>query len=420
MGTRVPVRAMVCCISVLSIGCSVEDSAIPPFERFDSSGVEVVISHRPRGFETPWTVSKEAILRIGKGREEEPYLFGVVQGAVRLEDESIVVLDSQWRELRRFDRNGDYIVSFGGPGEGSGEFQSVMPPLQRSGDTLIVLDYQGTLTYFDPDGNLLAETPPGGPRPADGNSRGQWQGVLSDGVLWGSRYPLEQARPTGQVYRNPYWVVISDPDRREVIPLAEYRQMAFFRDSEGRTGQYYPFFTTAAVQSRNPVGVLVGDNETFSIDLFESDGTYLRRMVFPGGIQAPGRTLLEETRLAVQKRYEAEAEMRPESPSMVAWAAQLPAPHVWPGFRELVSDEEGFVWAPEFRVGDFMPLLFAAPSKEPYSAWVFHPDGYVLGSVEIPGGFYPYEIGSDYLLGVRVDSLGVNEVVLYGLQRREE
>ena len=407
-----------CILSLLASACSLGGPAQPPFEVSDSSGVEIVVSHGPVGFDTPWTVSDEALLRIGKGRDEDPYLFGIVRGTARLSDGSIVAMDSQWRELRRFDENGAPIVSFGGQGEGPGEFLSIRGFLQRSADTLIVLDNKATLTYFDPSGNLLRRVPAGVSSPADGESFGAWRGVMSDGVLWGGRYPGQQDLPLGEVYRAPFSFVISNHDRTMVIPLAGYRDYAIFRDSDGVEGSYYPAFGTAAVPSRHPVGLLVGDNETFSIDLFESDGTHRRRMVFPGGVLEPTAAQLEAVREVVRKYHEALEERRPQFQTNAAWAAQFPAPEVWPGFHWLVGDELGFVWALGFRVGDNLPLTFSTPSTAPSSAWVFHPDGYVLGSVNLPGGFIPAEIGPDYLLGVEIDSLGVYEVVLYGLEGR--
>ena len=124
-------------------GCASPEPDLPPFEVVDSAGVEVVISHYPVGFESPWTLSKEPVLRIGKGRDEDPYLFQTIRSAVRLSDGSVVVLDSRARELRRFDQRGQHIVTFGGIGEGPGEFKSILGGIARLGDTLLVLDFDG-------------------------------------------------------------------------------------------------------------------------------------------------------------------------------------------------------------------------------------------------------------------------------------
>ena len=73
--------------------CTGRDPSGPAFEVIDSSGVRIVVSHFAQGFEAPWELSKEPLLRIGKGRDEEPYLFGTIGGAARLSDGSVVVMD---------------------------------------------------------------------------------------------------------------------------------------------------------------------------------------------------------------------------------------------------------------------------------------------------------------------------------------
>jgi hypothetical protein len=48
---------------------------------------------------------------------------------------------------------------------------------------------------------------------------------------------------------------------------------------------------------------------------------------------------------------------------------------------------------------------------------IFDPDGRAIGTVESPAGLHVYSIGSDYLLGVRRDTLGVELVEGYRLRR---
>lgn len=48
---------------------------------------------------------------------------------------------------------------------------------------------------------------------------------------------------------------------------------------------------------------------------------------------------------------------------------------------------------------------------------VFAPDGRWLGTVRLPPGLRPLEIGEDYVLGVLTDELDVPHLVRYGLER---
>lgn len=50
---------------------------------------------------------------------------------------------------------------------------------------------------------------------------------------------------------------------------------------------------------------------------------------------------------------------------------------------------------------------------------VFASDGTLLGRVPFPPGIEVLEIGTDYVLGVTEDELGVERVVLHGLVKPE-
>lgn len=81
-------------------------------------------------------------------------------------------------------------------------------------------------------------------------------------------------------------------------------------------------------------------------------------------------------------------------------------PPFQPAYDQLVVDHEGNLWTRHYAIG----------SKR--SNWsVFGPTGRWLGVIEIPVGFTIKEIGSDYVLGVSVDDIGVELVQLYALEK---
>jgi len=364
-------------------------------------------------------LSAEPVLRIGKGREEEPYLFQSIMGAARLSDGSVVVMDWPSGEIRRFDRRGRYLLSFGGKGEGPGEFKSPRGGLRRLADTLVVLDSDGTVARFDPEGRLLGEIPAHGLIVRDEAAGGEWTDVSPDAVLWGARYPSDRERPLGRVYRPPYFIISSDTARDEVRVLGQYLLHADYEDSDrGRIG-HYPVFFTATQPSRRPFGLLLGDNETFTIDLVDSEGTLLRSMRYPNGIHEADSDMVDTERQAWIRQYEIGVERgRPwDLPLYRRMILETPQPMIWPGFRGLIGDEEGYTWTLEYGPMDMVPTAMR-DVDDPYEALVFHPDGHLLGSVELPGRFFRSEIGTDYVLGLEIDDLGVNELVLYELARR--
>jgi hypothetical protein len=70
-------------------------------------------------------------------------------------------------------------------------------------------------------------------------------------------------------------------------------------------------------------------------------------------------------------------------------------------------DADGNLW-----VLDPHPL----PS-DPVAANVFGPDGILLGAVELPVGFTPFEIGSNYVLGVWRDDVDLEHARMYHITK---
>jgi hypothetical protein len=323
-------------------------------------------------------------------------------------------LDSPSGEIRRFDSLGNYLLSFGGQGEGPGEFQSIRGGIQRRGDTLLFLDSDGTVACFDAEGRLLEEISAIGLSVRQEDAGGEWTQISSDGVLWGARYPRVTEFPIGRVYRLPYWVVTADKDRKEVRVVGEYLNAAEYEERIG----YYPVFYTRVEPSRSPAGLLIGDNETFTIDLIDGTGRLARRIRYPEGIRTANPGLVEQERRAWIRQYESAAErgQQFDLPLYRRLIEAKPYPETWPGFRRFIGDTEGYVWTLEYGPKDLVPGAGRDPA-DAYDAMVFHPEGYLLGSVQFPARFEPLEIGPDYALGVEVDDLGVNEAVLYRLNR---
>ena len=83
----------------------------------------------------------------------------------------------------------------------------------------------------------------------------------------------------------------------------------------------------------------------------------------------------------------------------------LPYPDVLPPYRRTLLDSEMNLWAEDFRVD----------AGDPYDWSVFDAAGTWLGRVSLPEGLRVFEIGSDYVLGGSMDSLGVERVEVYGL-----
>ena len=83
----------------------------------------------------------------------------------------------------------------------------------------------------------------------------------------------------------------------------------------------------------------------------------------------------------------------------------MPFPETMPAHEtELATDEDGNLWVPEYKL----------PTEQPSWA-VFDPDGRFLGVVGIPTGGRITHIGPDFVLGVWIDEMEVEQVRMYRL-----
>lgn len=88
---------------------------------------------------------------IGVLRSPAHEVFGKIEDVLLL-DGRILVLDSRQNEVRVFDRRGDYLGSFGGPGQGPGEFQLPRTLVHLpAADRIAVLDEARRVQLFTTD-----------------------------------------------------------------------------------------------------------------------------------------------------------------------------------------------------------------------------------------------------------------------------
>jgi hypothetical protein len=78
-----------------------------------------------------------------------------------------------------------------------------------------------------------------------------------------------------------------------------------------------------------------------------------------------------------------------------------------PAYSSLNTDADGNLWVQEYRA-----------EGEQHTRWtVFDPLGKVIATVNGPEGFTVYDIGRDYIAGVRTDDMDVERVEIYSLTR---
>jgi hypothetical protein len=373
----------------------------PAFEVRDSSGVEVVESFRPLWApEEAWRVGPEPLLRIGVLDGDADYQFSEVTGALRLNGGTVAVADWGDHTVRFFRADGSIHTTFGGSGEGPGEFNGLAG--LGVGDEGRIWAYDFILrriTWLDGSGRSVGLTTLE-PEPATLHPLG----VMGDGrfllkELWGAGRVAE-ATETG-LRRDPVAFVRFDElgTLVDTLCLLPGREL-LITDEDGRGVMGSPPFAQNAVGAIWGGAAVVGTTEAVDLQVLGSAGETMRILRLP----ELDFTLTREDREAYV-RGRLIGIPREDQPGERARLEALPFPETRPAFGSLLPDKVGNLWVADW-------VLFPDTPKE----WkVFDSSGRWLGVVEPPERFFPYEIGEDWALGVEWGELDVQYVVVYPL-----
>ena len=370
----------------------------------DSAGVRIVESTAPAWpAGGGWSVGTEPLVTIGEVSGDPDYLLERVSHALRLQDGTIVIADRGPTELRLFDAAGVFIRSLGGRGEGPGEF-AMLSEVWARGDTVLASDgFQSRISVFGRGGNVLetirVEVAQGrGYRTphtqfGDGailvlNAPSGGVGIGGGDVIPGAVWRLDRYSRAGR-FMNEISSVQESPRWEHGI-------------YELPPGLYLPFSLGLPLYAASGDHVYTAGVTEAGIQRWKSDGELSHVVRWP----------IRERRVSSQdrRRWREANSTAPEGYSPAAWARyvrEIPFPERMPLFERLLVDEQGNVWAKRF-----------SPSWEGDSSWyVFDGQGAWLGEVSTPPGLQIFEIGADYVLGLRRDELGVPFVVLFPLDR---
>ena len=384
------------------MGCQSDDAAdgLDTLLR-DSAGIRIVENSRPPiGSRLGWRIGPEASVSIGVLEGDDPHMLFNVSDATRFTDGRIVVVNRGTAELRVFDASGTYLDTWGGKGEGPGEFSDVLHIEPLPGDSVMVwalLD--PNVTVFGPDGNFARSFPARkrlSDQPVDFILP---FAVTDDGSILAVQ---NQAFVTTDTVAVELW----DAGGGFKQPMGVYPADARYRTELVS----YPvtFGRTLAVAVWGDL-IAVGTTDRYEIRALAKDGSLVRivrrdhQRVSPSEAQV--EAYIEEQ---VSRIPESLVEVREQERRLhrsVTIAEHIPA------FDTIMTDALDHLWVEEY----------AVPGEETTGAlWtIFDADARVLGFVETPRGLDIYEIGADYILGRVVSELGVESVQVWALERSD-
>ena len=350
----------------------------------DSAGITIVENARPApDSRLPWVLGAQPSLSIGSvagGGADE--LFQV-RDATRLGDGRIVIANSGSGELKVFNADGSHSATWGGRGEGPGEFAMGGPATVAlgAGDSLAVSDRIGQhrLSIFDTNGNHGRDIAIGVGLSGvmDFLPSGR---IISRGSTHFNRMAVFETRDLVRLETD--WSVL-DVDGTLHASLGRFPSgEAYFSEDWG--GDVHHRFERSAKGAVWGDLVAIGVSDSYEIKAFAADGPLVR---------------------IVRRDWDPRTPTQAEYDQRAPWG--VPPVDAYPAFDEILVDRLGYLWVREYRMSD-----------EEAAVWtVFDPEGRVQGMVETPAGLNIFEIGEDYVLGSAKDELGVEYVQVWGLSR---
>ncbi len=377
----------------------------------DSAGVRIVTSAVPRltGAQAMRVAVDPSV--VVPEDNSEATLFSRIMGVGRLSDGRIVVADGASLQLRFFDNRGRFVNAAVGKGSGPGEATRMTSVVVAAGDTLILIAEATRVAFYDGRGRFLydvnlltppaVQLPPGAP---------MILAALPNGATLVTPMRSGPPRTVGgrQIAFGP--VSLLGRSRATVAALGEQPMMELAASADAQP----PWLSAQLVAAASGTRVFLGFGTEYAVREFDASGRLTqivrRAWTAPRVTDAMREAFITEwtsrwIKSAGPARAQDIAEFRrsPISPTL-------------PAFSRFLVDRAGRLWVRTPNAIDAARAgqLNGAPLAP--SIWsVFERDGTWRSEITLPTDFQPFDVGTDYVLGVLRDADGVESVVQYRL-----
>lgn len=344
--------------------------------------------------------------------------FTRVAGAVRLTSGEVVVADGGSHELRVFSSKGEFVKSLSRSGEGPGELLGLMH-MTRSGDTLVVLESfprpSQIHAYTVPDGFLTRSRLRASNAPQGVAAFGR----LATGELLvqpGRGFRVMQPGTPGALTRDSLQLGLlrvgdagagdaGAGDAGAVTWLGTFPNISFLwyenLNVAARVLAVNYTLGPALVFGVSGDRVWIGDSGTGAITLFSRDGTRVGQATMPMPPRPFDNAALERAR----QRALANALNDGERKRIDVLYSPAHRPAAVPRFSRFVAGPDGEMWVE----------LYAEDPAAPARFVIFGRAGRAIGTATLPAGVKLTDAGRDYVVGVRTDADGVEEVGMWGV-----
>ncbi len=390
------------------VGCNEPDAtAGTGVHVTDSAGISIVTS--PPVDAIYARLAGEPALSVGELDGPEEYLFGHIASVARDGAGNLVVADGRAGEIRVFDAQGRHLRTFGGMGEGPGEFRVLSGAWPVPNGIVTVDRDQQRITRFGAEGSLIATAPFAGI---------DEMGLFTTMGMAGSGMVLNQVKDMG----------MSSLDESSLDDAAEALEddgasVLFLRhgldgelvDTLARRPGEKMLMRTSGSGDMMSVDVLrvpfssrptaVGSSQgaavtgggAYEVALFGAAGELSRIARLD---EAPPLLTVEHLEAHVRGSGNPFLQDDASIRAMVEMYQGMPLPDRLPGYAELLFADTGEVWAQRF----------IPPGGETAQWDVFGADGGHLGRVEVATSFQIREVSRGQVVGIATDELGVERV----------
>jgi hypothetical protein len=345
-----------------------------------------------------WRVVAAPMLSLeGTSGEEQTNFHDVSQVAV-MANGSILVVNRGTSEVMMLDSSGALVRSFGGVGDGPGEYRRIAGVAPAGPDGLFIFDSAlSRVTLVSTEGRVIAthRLPP--PDRDEPSPVYRLAGVFGDDglVLIPDAYPAF-SRDTG-IYEVTGRILLFSLGEQALRAFGPPMRLEMVGDGRLVTRRPLGNMTVAAVHDDR---LYVGEPAHSLITGYDSDGAAVGE-VRP---MSPGRRVTSSMVDSVVDSYSRTAH---EPRAVRRWYRQWDFPDSMPAFSRLLFDDGGNLWVQEYQFGDPAPLRWS----------VFDPAGAWLAAVETPSRFTLHGVRGDAVYGKFVDDLGIEYIQMHELER---
>jgi hypothetical protein len=378
----------------------------------DSTGVLIVENARPAWSDSErLSLAAKPRLMIGD-TTDSAYRFRQVRGIMLLTDGRIAVADGASLQLRLFSAQGRFLSASAGKGNGPGQILNMHWVRRLKGDTIAINSALSSAALYSNTGQFV-RTAVFSPRVVAPARPPLLVALLHGGLGIVTPLPDVTPHPIGSRWTESLSLTLATDSTSALRELGTVPYIEMEQVSSGPTPIW---LSSVGVFAASDDHFYAGFGDRYEIREYGSDGklqSIIRRAWTPTPITADDweRWVVEWSKLWVRTtgaERERDIQKVRESP----WAEANPA------FSQFIVDRSGRLWVREAHWQDAIAAGSLVDLPAVPSVWsVFDSRGRWLGDVNMPTGFLPFEIGTDYVTGIlRAD--GVNHVAIYELSVR--